>query len=266
MRQINKNEIRNREIAILKYIKNICEENNLKYYLYAGTLVGALEYQDFLPTDDDIDIVLARPDYEKLLNLLKNNHKYTLFTPYENKEYYYPFAKLSDNETIIKEKSRLNIEGLGIHVDIFPMDGLPKYFKKLYLLKMRFLKKILLTKMVEKPKIKKIKHLYYLFKYYILIMVDNIFRSKENNYFALLIDKKSQKYNYENSTYISLINYGNRNSNYIDKDLFSEQKIYYFRDDYYTSSKNSETLIKKIYGNKKCKRASIDHGFVAFLK
>ena len=97
--ELSLEEIRNIEINILDYIKNICEENNIKYYLYAGTLAGAYAYNNFLQDDNDIDIVLLRNDYEKLLSILEKDEKYLLLTPYNNKNYYYPFAKLFNKNT-----------------------------------------------------------------------------------------------------------------------------------------------------------------------
>jgi len=259
-------EIRNIEINILDYIKKICKENDIKYYLYAGSLAGALAYNGFLPNDNDIDIVLLRSDYEKLLSILEKEEKYLLLTPYNNKNYYYPFAKLVDKNTKITENSRIKINELGVYVDIFPMDNIPKYFKKIYLFKMRIYKNLLLTKILSKPKISSFKHLYYLFKYYIVMFVDYMFKNKDDNYFALLIDKKSKKYNLKDSIYISLVNYGSRNNNYILKEKFTIQKEYLFCNKYYTSTKNAEMLLNKIYGNKKHNKNSRNHKFVAFYR
>ena len=155
--ELSLEEIRNIELNMLNYIKEKCNENNIKYYLYAGSLAGALKYNNFLPNDNDIDIVLLRNDYEKLLSILEQDEKYLLLTPYNNKNYYYPFAKLVDKNTKIIENSRVKINELGVYIDIFPMDNIPKYFKKIYLFKMRIYKNLLLTKILSKPKISSFK-------------------------------------------------------------------------------------------------------------
>lgn len=264
--ELSLDEIRKIEINILDHIKKICIENNIKYYLYAGTLAGAVEHNNFLPNDNDIDIILLRNDYEKLLNILENDEKYLLLTPYNNKNYYYPFAKLVDKNTKIIENSREKIDNLGIYVDIFPMDNIPKHLKKIYLFKMRIYKKLLLTKILSKPKINSPKHIYYLFKYYIFFAINNMFKHKNNNFFALLIDKKAKKYNLKDSKYVSLVNYGSRNNNYILKNEFITQKEYLFCNNYYTSTKNAKKLLNKIYGEKKYYKTSRNHKFVAFYK
>ena len=63
----------------LKYFKSICEKNNLKYFLSNGTLIGAVKYGKFVPWDDDIDVLMPREDYNKLLSLVDvNNDRYKL--------------------------------------------------------------------------------------------------------------------------------------------------------------------------------------------
>lgn len=54
----------------LRKVVTVCRANNLRYYLSAGTALGAARHKDFIPWDDDIDIVMPRPDYEKLADLI----------------------------------------------------------------------------------------------------------------------------------------------------------------------------------------------------
>lgn len=113
-------------LEILQAVDKTCKEHNLRYYLTAGTMLGAIRHKGFIPWDDDADIAMPRPDYE----LLIANAKQWLPTQYElicaenDKNYSLPFAKIQDAETTIIEHSHLRYLG-GVYMDVFPLDGLP---------------------------------------------------------------------------------------------------------------------------------------------
>lgn len=100
-----------------------CKENNLKYFLAWGTLIGAVRHQGFIPWDDDVDIAMSRSDYEKLIKLSQNWGCSFDFLCYE-KDNKYPlfFGKLSDKNSIIENEYIQEIENLGLYIDVFPID------------------------------------------------------------------------------------------------------------------------------------------------
>lgn len=63
--------IKDVELMILKDFTEICDENNIEYYLIYGTQIGAIRHQGFIPWDDDVDVILFREDYEKFLNVME---------------------------------------------------------------------------------------------------------------------------------------------------------------------------------------------------
>ena len=126
MKPIDINQMKEIELNILKYVDGICKENNIKYSLAGGTLLGAIRHQGFIPWDDDIDIILVRSEYERLIDILKRGKIYKLIYP-EMDNYWHPFAKLVDPKTImvLEDKYETNIPDLGVYIDIFAVDGCP---------------------------------------------------------------------------------------------------------------------------------------------
>ena len=75
--EINSKEQKETLILILNWTMDFCKHNNIRCYLHAGTLLGAVRYKGFIPWDDDIDVAMPRPDYEKfkiLMNKQESNH------------------------------------------------------------------------------------------------------------------------------------------------------------------------------------------------
>lgn len=110
---------------ILKDFIKICDENNLKYYVYGGTLLGAIRHGGFIPWDDDIDIIMFRNDYEqfKKIFLSSNNEKYDLLTHETYDDYFFLFSKLSLKNTRFEEwwVNQVSFH-VGINIDIFVLD------------------------------------------------------------------------------------------------------------------------------------------------
>lgn len=118
-------EIQSVSLEILKQIADLCEELNLRYSLSYGTLLGAVRHHGYIPWDDDVDIMMPRPDYEKLLDYL-STHKLphlTLFNPETCPAYPYMISRVSDDRYYIDMENEDDY-GMGIFIDIYPFDGL----------------------------------------------------------------------------------------------------------------------------------------------
>lgn len=129
-------ELRKVQIEILDEIDRICKRNNLQYFLAGGTLLGAVRHKDFIPWDDDLDIMMLREDYEKFISICteKLNSKYYLDCPKTNAAFNFAFAKIRKNNTIFDEKSLSHLDiHKGIYVDIFPLDIVDNNFKKCFI-------------------------------------------------------------------------------------------------------------------------------------
>lgn len=125
MEFISPEEIKKLEVEILVRFARFCEENSLSYMLAYGTLLGAVRHKGFIPWDDDIDLLMPRPDYEKLVSLAakRGGSIAEMVDVLEFRLGYegLPFIKLSDHRTVAKEDYKL--ANTGVWVDIFPLDG-----------------------------------------------------------------------------------------------------------------------------------------------
>lgn len=117
------------ELMILKDFIKICDENNLNYYLMYGTTIGAVRHKGFIPWDDDIDLIMSRKDYQRFLEIMKENpiDKYEVLDINYHDDYFFMFGRLSLKNTCFEEfwNKQINFN-LGIHIDIFILDKLPK--------------------------------------------------------------------------------------------------------------------------------------------
>ena len=130
MRLINeaKYDIRNlqlRLMPVLECIDKVCREHHLRYYLCAGTMLGAVRHRGFIPWDDDVDVCMPRPDYEQLMLHCSEwmTAPMEIISPHNRQDYPYPFAKIIDSSTTILERPDFLFPE-GIYIDIFPIDGI----------------------------------------------------------------------------------------------------------------------------------------------
>lgn len=114
------------ELEILKEFKKICDDNNLMYYMVAGSMLGAIRHNGFIPWDDDIDIAMPRKDYDKFLEIAPSilNSNYYLETPREKKH-------VTVVSTIVSKKGGFTLNNAekvlhtGAWIDIMMIDGVP---------------------------------------------------------------------------------------------------------------------------------------------
>mgnify|MGYP003289644159 CR=1 FL=1 len=118
-------EIKERLIDMLSWFHDLCEDNNLRYYIVGGTMLGAVRHQGFIPWDDDIDVAMPDADYKKLSELLaKEKGRYILETPEtEAKDFFYSFSKIYDTNTTLVENTKYKTKR-GIYIDVFPLVGM----------------------------------------------------------------------------------------------------------------------------------------------
>ena len=64
-------QVQQMELEILRDFMDVCEENGLRYFGFAGTGIGAIRHGGFIPWDDDIDVAMPRKDYDRFMNVME---------------------------------------------------------------------------------------------------------------------------------------------------------------------------------------------------
>ncbi|MCQ2203690.1 MAG: LicD family protein [Bacteroidales bacterium] len=127
MKALTEQEKKDVALNILLDIDVFCRKNNIRYSLFGGSLLGAVRHKGFIPWDDDIDICMPRPDYERFIRGYEGaNPNYVVSSFVTDNVCHSRFAKVYDNRTVYHHVKR----SYGLYVDIFPIDGVPDNCEK----------------------------------------------------------------------------------------------------------------------------------------
>jgi len=247
-RQISMNVMKEIELELLREMVKICKKHNLRYFLTAGTLLGAIRHKGFIPWDDDIDIFMPRKDYIKLIKVFdlgkKENMK--MLSVYTESDFYYAYLKVVDTRTKMFIEGRLPIKNFGVCIDIFPMDGLPENERETKILfkKMKQYREMQYTasllRFIKPEKWYKVfpKHFKYL-----------VAKSIGFKKYIQIIEKLATKYDFETCDYIgcSVAGYGIKEK--ISKKAFESAVEVQFEDGYYLAPIGYNEYLTNIYGD-----------------
>lgn len=210
-------------LALLKELAYVCEKNNFKYILDAGTLLGAIRHKGFIPWDDDIDILMLREDYEKIVSAFKNTTR--------NSDIYaeYHRDKDTNSQYFIKIKHK-KCPFLG--VDIFPLDSYGKHLS-------------LKEQLIATNKICNIlKHL--------KKEIDPNISNKETK--TILTKTMKEKILLssanENGDFVYGVDFAHKLKNwFLDRDIVLPLRKIQFEDSKYTTVNKPKEFLKNIYGD-----------------
>ena len=244
MKALTNQEIKNELVNMMIQLQDFLKENNIKYSITSGTLLGAVRHQGFIPWDDDIDISMLRPEYNKLINLLKQNNSINNTLKgfcFELGNGYLPYLKIINPKIVSEESVFEDIVDKGnLWIDVFPMDGIPNLFSKLYTKYIfNFQRKIYEIKRIsiefpaifEKQKKPKL-----------LFFIKNISYTTITKQYI----KRCSRFNVNNCKYVSDYTWGNT---IIPKEMMENLKAYNFENTTFMGIENSDGYLSKLYGN-----------------
>ena len=112
-------------LSIADDIVGLCEKNDIVYHLTGGSTLGAVRHKGFIPWDDDLDIDIARKDYDKLLKLIRENFgdKYYIHYPYNKDGYCIPYIQVRLKGTTVRGCNDAVGDECGAYIDIAVMEN-----------------------------------------------------------------------------------------------------------------------------------------------
>ena len=245
MIQISNCELKNIELSLLKQIHSFCVDNNLRYFLCGGTLLGAIRHKGFIPWDDDIDIQMPRPDYDYLIKNFVSNEDICLLSP-GRKDYYYNFTKAVNPKTIVVENNYKPISGCGVFIDIFPLDGMPddeinrkKHFERLDSIRNR-----INSFGLQKPKLRFNLFMFckQCFNYIYAIKKDvNVY---QNEYVNI-----AKQYDYEKSRYVYLSGGAYHYKEIYEKTIYNGKTLVEFEGEHFFAPVQWDRYLTETYGD-----------------
>lgn len=248
----NRTELHDSEEEILKYFIKFCNSHELTYFMMGGSLLGTIRHKGFIPWDDDIDVGMPRPDYEKLIDLLihQEDDKF-IFKNFKNSDIKTYFSRIENSKVKIEDRSANKVDVRNSWIDIFPIDGMPNNiikrkmheFKLLYtrmLLQYSQFDEIVNTSLTERP-----------WHENILINLGKIIKPErflKKNKLTIRLDNSLKKYNYNSSKYVVNFMGAYKFKEMFPKEFYENIGYFKFDDINVRCSKNYNEILTKMYG------------------
>ena len=188
-------------VGILQKIMEVCEANNIRWFVGYGACIGAIRHKGCIPWDDDIDVCMPRSDYDRFVEICKKTDlgDYEFATPYDTPGYYVHVVRMYDkNSTMYFRTTSQHVSG--VFIDIFPVDGVSDRNAKsdlknlYYWQQINFFSRLYYTKSDRMELIKERKY-----PTYLIVLITSLCRKPFQKLSMKMIEKIIRRYPFESS-------------------------------------------------------------------
>lgn len=243
---IDRDQLKQIQLEVMDHFHKWCQNNEITYFITAGTLIGALRHKGFIPWDDDIDVVMLRQDYERMLAEYPNDGQYRLYAFETDESCIYPYAKVYDSQTVIIEGNECDHPAIGVNIDIFPLDNATDDYRDAKRLKkaLLLLCNILGVKHLDVINRGIIKNTTVL----LLRFISNFFTY---SWLVQRIIKKSKKYIMNNNSryVVNAVIYAKGEREILERDWFRETIDLVFENRKYKAPIGADQYMKRLFGD-----------------
>ena len=251
MKKLELKDVQKAALEILVQIDKICRELQLDYALAYGTLIGAVRHKGFIPWDDDVDIMMPRKDYEILINYFRENNlaPLELLDYRTNNDYPYMICRVSDSRYTLDVYNEKDY-GLGVFVDIYPLDGAGNTVVEYTKLKKKSSKYVSMCFLSTRNRIKK-ENTKSFIKFIFKVPAFMIAKIVGKNFFMKKIENWAKVYSYDESKYVGCIVWASDDGvkGIIEKKWFEKKIEMKFEDYNFMVPKEFDKILTRIYGN-----------------
>lgn len=236
-KEITLEEMRAIQLDMLDKVHEFCVKYGIRYSLGGGSLLGAVRHGGYIPWDDDIDIMMPRPDYDCFLKTFEGVYShYTVQHCKNNKNYPWAFAKIYDDRTELIDHFLMT----GVFIDVFPIDGLPdESGMKIYLERMDKL----IVDVFRNTKSVTMYHTSFLYRWIKYLLFHSHSKSVEK------LDAYLHSFDFETSSYAGAIVGSYREKEYMKSEVFKKYIDMSFEDRMYKVIADYDLYLRKHYGD-----------------
>lgn len=270
--ELSLEQLKSIEIRLLSDVNKICEKEGFRYSLGGGTLLGAVRHGGFIPWDDDIDIMMPRPDYDAFISYCLSHEEvpFKIKAWETDKTYVDLSAKIYDAQTVLIDDNTCDYEDkIGVFIDVFPIDGLANTYKQAKkVFNATTFKRELLVAAKWKKYFKSKTHAWYYEPFRFGMFLLSRFVNKQK-----LFDKIQEKYkkiDFDKVKFAAAVGGSYRKKEILEQSVFTNLNKLIFENEEFCAIAQYDTYLSSIYGDymklpPEEKRVS-HHSFKAYYK